>query len=102
MVVGESIIVSLSLTAMDSDSSSSEGPTTKLSGLWIDPVARVNGAFRKSKPKTFSGTVRMLTSKVLEKVNKEYSLEPPLQPTDMFVDTLIRNTFTCSSFFLFF
>ena len=43
-------------------------------------------------PKTFSGTVRMLTSKVVEKVNKEYSLEPPLQRADMIVDTLIRNT----------
>ena len=43
-------------------------------------------------PKTFSGTVRMLTSKVVEKVNKEYSIEPPLQRADMIVDTLIRNT----------
>jgi hypothetical protein len=63
-----------------------------VSGLWIDPVTKVNGAFKKSKPKTFASTVRMLTSKVLKKVNTEYSLEPPLQSADMIVDTLIRNT----------
>ena len=45
VVVGESIIVSLSLTAMDSDSDSlEEEPTTEVSGLWIDPVAKVKGA----------------------------------------------------------
>ena len=93
VVVGESIIVSLSLTAMDSDSDSfEEEPTTEVSGLWIDPVTKINGAFLKSMPKSFSGTVRMLASRVLEKVNTEYSLEPPLQPADMIVEPLIRNT----------
>jgi hypothetical protein len=77
---------------MDSDSSEEVEPTTMVSGLWIDPITKVKGAFKKSMPKTFTGTVRMLTSKVLEKVNTEYSLEPPLQPADMIVETLIRNT----------
>ena len=76
---------------MDSDSSEEE-PTTMVSGLWIDPVTKVIGAFKKSMPKTFRGTVRMLTSKVLENVNTEYSLDPPLLHADMIVDTLIRNT----------
>ena len=67
-------------------------PTTNLSGLWIDPVATVHGAFLKSAPKTFAGCVRMLTSKVLENVNKVYSLDPPLKRADMIIDTINGNT----------
>jgi hypothetical protein len=79
-----------------SDSSDSSEPRTDVSGLWIDPVTSVVGGFKKSAPKTFAGTVRMLTSNVLEKVNREYSLQPPLVAADMIVDTLTSN-FTCST-----
>jgi hypothetical protein len=76
---------------MDSDSLA-EGARTNVSGFWIDPVTQIVGGFKKSVPKSFKTAVGGLTGLVLEKVNKEYSLKPPLKRADMIVKPLIRNS----------
>lgn len=63
--------------------------TTKMSGLWIDPVTRISGHLKRSTPATVRQAVRMLTGKVISKVNDAYSFVPPLSPLqrdDMVVD----------------
>ena len=62
--------------------------TTKITGLWIDPVSKVTNRVKRSEPVSIRETVNQLTEDVLEKVNKTYSFEPPLDLDDTIVDRL--------------
>ena len=62
--------------------------TTKITGLWIDPVSKVTGQVKRSEPISIRNTVNQLTENVLEKVNNTYSFEPPLNLDDTIVDHL--------------
>ena len=62
--------------------------TTKITGLWIDPVSKVTNHVKRSEPVSIRETVNQLTEDVLEKVNKTYSFEPPFDLDDTIVDRL--------------
>ena len=62
--------------------------TTKITGLWIDPVSKVTGQVKRSDPISIRNTVNQLTEDVLEKVNNTYSFEPPLDLDVTIVDRL--------------
>jgi hypothetical protein len=89
---------SLSLTAMISDHSDDEEPTTntepttRVAGFWIDPVTQFTGGYKKSDPISLSGTVRLMADRVLKKVNTEYSFVPKLKRSDMIFEPLCGNT----------
>lgn len=52
-----------------SDPAQPDVPTTKVLGLWIDPLTKVGGHIDKSKLAKVGQTVRSLTKSVIKRVN---------------------------------
>jgi hypothetical protein len=65
---------------------STKVPSTKVLGIWIDPVTKVSGHIDQSTPAKVGQTVRFLTKRVIAQVNEEYSFDPPLKRNEMLVD----------------
>jgi hypothetical protein len=63
-----------------------EEATTKISGLWIDPLTKVIHHQKKSDAATVGEAVSSLTRNVIKKVNDAYAFDPPLCPEDMIID----------------
>lgn len=57
--------------------------STRTLGVWVDPSMELNSGYKKSKSATVQQTVRSVARLVVSKVNKAYSIDPPLNVDDM-------------------
>ena len=76
-------------------------PTTRILGVWVDPMAKLRTKIPKSQPTRVGEVVGMLSDHVITQVNDMYSLDPPLDSDDMIVHRYNRKLYLLYFLFIY-
>lgn len=58
-------------------------PVTKTCGYYLDPLTEYSGAVKRTRSMTVAAAVGMVSRKIIGRLNKVHSFDPPLAMTDM-------------------